>query len=255
MLCFFFYFAMDLNMCDVSWQIEDVPGNDEVILKRKFGNEQYVSGRRWSCVAGSDLIFSQRSSIRLIFSIADLQGADGDGNVMVPMDAEDGASEDGEASYPLRCAITITKVHTSAHFYAPALLTRSAQPSVPGALSIDAICQESAFVLENVSYYNDGKLATDVTAEADWKRRGVYIGPQVRPIYLITGALSLSVCPSSLTPSTLTSRRSLKDSSKNVASTRAWRCSFPNTHSIRNKRYAVVICGCPLLTAHGNVHL
>jgi hypothetical protein len=37
---------MDLNMCDVSWQIEDVPGNDEVILKRKFGNEQYVSGRR-----------------------------------------------------------------------------------------------------------------------------------------------------------------------------------------------------------------
>jgi complement component 1 Q subcomponent-binding protein len=37
------------------------------------------------------------------------------------------------------------------------------------------------FVVENVSYYNDGKLATDLTPEADWKRRGLYIGPQVRP--------------------------------------------------------------------------
>ena len=53
------------------------------------------------------------------------------------------------------------------------------QPSVPGALSIDAVCQEGAFVVENVSFYNDGKLATDLTAEADWKRRGLYIGPQV----------------------------------------------------------------------------
>ena len=53
------------------------------------------------------------------------------------------------------------------------------QSSVPGALSIDAVCQEGGFVVENVSFYNDAKLATDLTAEADWKRRGLYIGPQV----------------------------------------------------------------------------
>jgi complement component 1 Q subcomponent-binding protein len=53
------------------------------------------------------------------------------------------------------------------------------QPSVPGALSIDAVCQEGTFVVENVSFYNDAKIATDLTAEADWKRRGLYIGPQV----------------------------------------------------------------------------
>jgi len=50
-------------------------------------------------------------------------------------------------------------------------------------MSVDAVCQEGVFVLDNVSFYKDGKLATDLTAEADWKRRGLYIGPQVRPLF------------------------------------------------------------------------
>ena len=53
------------------------------------------------------------------------------------------------------------------------------QPSVPGAMSIDTVCQEGTFVVENVSFYKDSKLATELTSEADWKRRGLYIGPQV----------------------------------------------------------------------------
>ena len=53
------------------------------------------------------------------------------------------------------------------------------QSSVPGSLSVDAVCQEGVFVIENLSYYNDAKLATDLSPEADWKRRGLYIGPQV----------------------------------------------------------------------------
>lgn len=48
-----------------------------------------------------------------------------------------------------------------------------------GALSIDAIVQDGAFIVDNISFYKDEKLANDVTAEADWKRRGLYIGPQV----------------------------------------------------------------------------
>jgi hypothetical protein len=62
----------------------------------------------------------------------------------------------------------------------PSLTRGFDQPSVPGALSVDAVCQEGVFVVENVSYYHDSKLATDLTPEADWKRRGLYIGPQVR---------------------------------------------------------------------------
>ena len=34
-------------------------------------------------------------------------------------------------------------------------------------------------MIENISFYDDAKLGTDLTAEADWKRRGLYIGPQV----------------------------------------------------------------------------
>jgi complement component 1 Q subcomponent-binding protein, mitochondrial len=30
-----------------------------------------------------------------------------------------------------------------------------------------------------MSYYKDSKLMTDLTTEADWKCRGLYIGPQV----------------------------------------------------------------------------
>jgi complement component 1 Q subcomponent-binding protein len=40
------------------------------------------------------------------------------------------------------------------------------------------MCQEGAFLVDNISFYADAKLGTDLTAEADWKRRGLYIGPQ-----------------------------------------------------------------------------
>ena len=43
------------------------------------------------------------------------------------------------------------------------------------------MCQEGSFVIDNISYYNDAKVGTELTAEADWKRRGFYLGPQVRP--------------------------------------------------------------------------
>lgn len=33
-------------------------------------------------------------------------------------------------------------------------------------------------MIENITFYKDDKLATDLTAESDWARRGLYIGPQ-----------------------------------------------------------------------------
>ena len=41
------------------------------------------------------------------------------------------------------------------------------------------LCQEGSFAIENISFYDDANLGTELTAEADWKRRGLYIGPQV----------------------------------------------------------------------------
>ena len=46
--------------------------------------------------------------------------------------------------------------------------------------------QEGLFVIENISFYADAKLGTEMTAEADWKRRGLYIGPQVRFKFFVT---------------------------------------------------------------------
>ncbi|KAF7797345.1 hypothetical protein EIP86_008540 [Pleurotus ostreatoroseus] len=98
-------------------------------------------------------------SIRLMFSIVDIQ-ADQEAEFE---ETEEGQEEDQEApihSYPIRCSFTITK------------------NSVPGSMSIDAMCQDGGFVIDNISFYTDAKIGTELTAEADWKRRGLYIGPQ-----------------------------------------------------------------------------
>ncbi|RPD54977.1 mitochondrial glyco protein [Lentinus tigrinus ALCF2SS1-7] len=122
------------------WSLQDTPGLDEVTLVRKFGNED----------------------IRLIFSIGDLQ-SEQEAEFEEGEEAAEESAEDPEApihSYPLRCSFSFTK------------------PSTPGALTIDAMCQEGTFVIDNISFYSDGKVGTELTAEADWKRRGFYIGPQ-----------------------------------------------------------------------------
>ncbi len=38
-------------------------------------------------------------------------------------------------------------------------------------------CHEGHFAIENISFYDDAKVGTELTAEFDWKRRGLYIGP------------------------------------------------------------------------------
>ncbi|KAK0563301.1 Mitochondrial acidic protein mam33 [Tilletia horrida] len=137
-----------------AWNIVDDAGSDEVVLSREFGNE----------------------SIRVLYSIGDIdthaaQGAIDDANAEAESTgARSGSAEDGDAAaaaaledeysnIPIRAAITISK------------------PSA-GAMTLEALVQDGAWVIENISYYNDAKLATDPTAEADWARRGLYIGPQ-----------------------------------------------------------------------------
>lgn len=47
-----------------------------------------------------------------------------------------------------------------------------------GAVTIDTVAQDGEIVIESVMYYKDNKLANEQSAEADWQRRGLYIGPQ-----------------------------------------------------------------------------
>jgi len=124
------------------WQIENTPFNDEVTLSRKFGNE----------------------NLRLTFSIVDIRGEQDESfdNESAAQESEEDGSQEEEVlnTYPIRASLTINKAGT------------------PGALAIDMMCQEGQFVVDNIAYYKDGSLATDSTAEADWKRRGIYMGPQ-----------------------------------------------------------------------------
>jgi len=54
---------------------------------------------------------------------------------------------------------------------------RSVQDNGSGAISIDTLVQEGAFSIEHISFYGDAKLGTELTPDADWKRRGLYMGP------------------------------------------------------------------------------
>jgi len=156
------------------FKVVDKPGEEEIELVRKFGDE----------------------TIRVVFSIADLnamaseeamddealydeqpehdatpraslqssgaqsKAAKEDDRVAVADEAaqEDEYAEDEEPSFPARVNITIEKPNQ-------------------GALQVDAIAQEGQIAIENVFYHKSAQMATAQTAEADWERRGMYAGP------------------------------------------------------------------------------
>ncbi|KAG0054799.1 Mitochondrial acidic protein mam33 [Gryganskiella cystojenkinii] len=137
------------------FDITDKVGSDEVILTRKFGNED----------------------IKIVFSVSDINSAD-DEDVELNEEFEDddnnqnqdiSASGDDEANeedsdletltFPVRCLITISK------------------PGNSGSISIDAIAQDGNFIIESISNIKDSALAKSTTAEADWEKRGLYSGP------------------------------------------------------------------------------
>ncbi|KAH8804123.1 hypothetical protein DL96DRAFT_1632093, partial [Flagelloscypha sp. PMI_526] len=60
----------------------------------------------------------------------------------------------------------------------PIRVNPSTKADAPRALVLDTVIQDGGFIIENISFYNDAKLGTDVTAEADLQRRGLYIGPE-----------------------------------------------------------------------------
>ena len=122
------------------WKIHDKSGQDEVSLEREFGNEH----------------------IKIMFSVGDI-----DTSGPLPEEGEDGSAGeiDGppeqpeQPLYPVRISATITK------------------PS-DGALMLDAFVQDGEINIDNIAYYQDKEMATRIDAEADFERRGFYLGPQ-----------------------------------------------------------------------------
>lgn len=121
------------------WHIDDKNGSDEIALTREFGNE----------------------NIRVLFSIGEIDTTDPTNELeQEDTDQVTAAAEDEfEGSFPVRCAINVTKANK-------------------GSLHIDAQAQDGQFMIENITFYKDDVLATELTSDADWQRRGLYMGPQ-----------------------------------------------------------------------------
>ena len=117
----------------------------------------------------------------MLFSIADIDNTpEAQENEAQEEDEEAAEEENSESpSLPIRTAITISKVRAST-----SLSKKQAhivvQGAGEGAMTIDAVAQDGVFLVDNISLYTDEKLATELTSEADWKRRGLYMGPAVR---------------------------------------------------------------------------
>ncbi|CEP07719.1 hypothetical protein [Parasitella parasitica] len=112
--------------------------------------------------AGVDEVTLSRTfgneNIRVLFSISDINNATSD-EFLPEDDMVDVENEEDAVSFPVRASVTIEK-------------------DGQGAVTIDTVAQDGEIAVESVMYYKDGKLADEQSAEADWQRRGLYIGPQ-----------------------------------------------------------------------------
>ncbi|KAI5841286.1 mitochondrial glycoprotein [Tricharina praecox] len=156
-----------------SFKINDKPGQEEVELIRKFGDETIrvvfsISDLNALSEDGlnEDALFDEEepSMPRNSMQSGGAQSAAGkdNGNIAVADDANEDedefGDEDEEPSFPARVNVTIEKPNQ-------------------GALQVEAIAQDGMMVIENVFYHKNATLATAQTADADWERRGVYAGP------------------------------------------------------------------------------
>ncbi|KAL1968207.1 hypothetical protein VTN77DRAFT_2042 [Rasamsonia byssochlamydoides] len=144
------------------WQVKDVPGEQEVVFSRKFGNEDI---RVTFTVADLQNITEQPEFDDALADEADYadhshaadQARAGQGNVGASADREFD-DELGEPSFPARVNVTIEKPGS-------------------GALLIQTVAQDGVFEVEEVSYFAKPDLAHAETAEKDWSRQSLYAGP------------------------------------------------------------------------------
>jgi complement component 1 Q subcomponent-binding protein len=155
-----------------------------VLLLKFFFLEKKINGELLNSFFHGGSI--QLIRIRILFAISDINNAPEDDFAEVPADDVEGDEEDvAPVSFPVRASVTIEKVgsdlwnETNYTVWCERVLNFIVcLQDGKGAVTIDTVAQDGAIVIESVLYYKDGKLATEQSAEADWQRRGLYIGPQ-----------------------------------------------------------------------------
>jgi len=163
------------------FEIEDKPGNQEIVLTRTYNDEKIRI-----TFSTSDLNNNQADELvedNAIYDDADMdvqsggantkgsinQGRTQDGNVRVapedriaPADREeledDYEDEGQQQGFPARASIRIERPGK-------------------GALAIEATAQDGDFLIDDLYYFPSAELADPATAEQDWSRRSLYTGP------------------------------------------------------------------------------
>ncbi|KAL1867553.1 hypothetical protein VTK73DRAFT_4077 [Phialemonium thermophilum] len=133
------------------FEIEDVPGKEDVVLTRTFGNEK----------------------ITVSFSIADLHNYDPDlqdaDSALGDEDLEGGRNTAGEEDSEFDTGADEPGV--------PCRLRIVVEKPGQGALNIEALASDGGVVVENVYHYADAALAHARTPEAVHAAQDIYPGP------------------------------------------------------------------------------
>lgn len=160
-------------------QIEDQPGNQEVVLTRTY-NDEKIRITFTTADLNNNQTGDEFSDDNALFDDADMdvqsggantkgainQGKTQDGNIRVapedrvaPADREeledDYENDEQQQGFPAHATIRIER------------------PS-KGALVIEATAQDGDFLIEDLYYFPSGDLADPATAEKDWARRALY---------------------------------------------------------------------------------
>ncbi|KAE8351258.1 mitochondrial glyco protein [Aspergillus coremiiformis] len=149
-----------------SWEVKDVPGDQEIVLTKKLGNEEIrltFTVADLQNLSEQEELDEQALSDELDFESNQPTNRGAAGNVsqdpVAPADREQGELDrDLEPSFPARVNVTIEKPNN-------------------GALLIQTVAQDGLFQIEEVSYFSKPDLAHAQTAEKDWARQSLYAGP------------------------------------------------------------------------------
>lgn len=150
------------------WEVKDVSGEEKVALTKKFGNE----------------------TIRVTFSIADLQSLAESRDYDDALTDEDyTAGEHATGQSQATAGKTGAPSQNRAAETDRELEDDSDEPGFParvhiaiekpgsGSLLVQTVAQDGVFEIEDISFFDKPELTNAETAENDWIKQGLYVGP------------------------------------------------------------------------------
>ncbi|KAH6623510.1 mitochondrial glycoprotein [Chaetomium tenue] len=143
------------------FKVEDVPGSENVVLTRSFGEEKITVTFSITDLHNyePDMLDDQAMEDDLDDMEHSQQDQRGGAADLAQEGNEDLEAGEDETSVPCRLNIVIEK------------------PNNKGALNIEAVAQDGAIVVENLYYYADAKLAHSTDANTVHAAQSTYPGP------------------------------------------------------------------------------